>query len=113
MSGRYLDITLIKIEKVVNAYGDWVEQEVRRKVYAEERSVSQNEFFQAAAVGYKPEVKFILENWQDYRGEQIVEYVPFMWDPNKPIRLNVLRTYNAGDTLELTCYRGVDRNVSS
>ena len=111
--GRYLDITLIQIEKNINPYGDWDEHEVRRKVLAEERSVSQNEFFQGMAIGYKPEVKFILENWKDYQGEEIVEYVPFMCDPNKPVRLTVLRTYNAGDTLELTCYRGVDLHADA
>ena len=49
-----------------------------------------------------------LTNFADYQGEAIVEYVPFLGDPDKPIRLSILRVYNAGDALELTCYRGVD-----
>lgn len=106
--GRYTDIQLIRTTDTVNSYGDWVTVETRRTVYAEERSVGMNEFYQGYAMGFKPEVKFVLTNFADYQGESIVEYVPFLGDPEKPIRLTVLRAYNAGDSLELTCYRGVE-----
>lgn len=106
--GRYLDIDLIATTDTVNEYGDWVTVETRRTVYAEERSVGMNEFYQGYAVGFKPEVKFVLTNFADYHGEALVEYIPFNGDPNHPIRLSVLRVYNAGDSLELTCYRGVE-----
>lgn len=109
--GRYLDITLIRIEKSVDIYGDWTEFEIRRTVYAEEVSVSQTEFYQGYAVGFKPEVKFILENFMDYQGEKIVEYTPFM--ATDPVRLTVLRTYNAGDQVELTCYKGVEEDANT
>lgn len=108
MNGRYTDITLIKWTEAVNDTGDWVKTEVRRVVYAEERSVGQTEFYQGFAVGFKPEVKFILTNFMDYQGEKVVEYVPFMGDAAKPVRLTILRTFNAGDTLELTCYKSVE-----
>ena len=106
--GRYLDITLIATRDSVNDYGDWVTVETKRTVFAEERSVGMNEFYQGYAMGFKPEVKFALTNFADYQGEALVEYVPFLGDPNKPIRLSVLRVYNAGDAIELTCYRGVE-----
>lgn len=111
--GRYTDIYLISVEKRVNRFGDWEEHETRRQVYAEEMSVGQNEYYQAFAVGLKPEVKFILENFMDYKDEKLVEYVPFMGDPSKPVRLTVLRTYNAGDQIELTCYKGVERDADT
>ena len=106
--GRYLDITLIATRDSVNDNGDWVTVETKRTVFAEERSVGMNEFYQGYAMGFKPEVKFALTNFADYQGEALVEYVPFLGDPNKPIRLSILRVYNAGDALELTCYRGVE-----
>jgi len=109
--GRYLDITLIKVLKSVNIYGDLKDFETRRTVYAEELSVSQTEFYQGFAVGFKPEIKFKLENFMDYQGEEIVEYTPFMAD--SPVRLTVLRTFNAGDAIELTCYKGVDSNANT
>lgn len=104
MVGRAVVIDLIALEKTVNALGDWVITEVRTQAYAEERSVSQNEFYQGMATGFKPETKFILANWLDYHGEELVEYTPF--GLTAPVRLRVLRTYNSGDSLELTCYKG-------
>ena len=106
--GRYLDISLIATADTVDDYGNWTTVETKRTVYAEERSVGMNEFYQGYAKGFKPEVKFALTNFADYQGEMIVEYVPFLGNSDRPIRLSVLRTYNAGDTLELTCYRGVE-----
>ena len=109
--GRYTDITLIKTEKRVDIFGDWEEVETRRTVYAEELSVSQTEFYQGFAVGFKPEIKFVLENFMDYQNEKIVEYTPFM--ATAPVRLTVLRTYNDGDRTELTCYKGVDVDANT
>lgn len=100
---RYTDITLIKQVDARNEYGDLEPQEERRTVYAGEFSVGMSEVYQGMAVGYKPEAKFQLENWLDYHGEELVEYTPF--GLTEPIRLRVLRTYNKGDALELTCYR--------
>ena len=100
---RYTDITLIKEVDSRNIFGDLVKTPVRRTVYAGEYSVGMNEVYQGMAVGFKPEVKFRLENWLDYQGEEKVEYVPF--GMTAPVLLRVLRTYNDGDSLELTCYK--------
>lgn len=110
---RYTDITLIKKIDGRNEYGDLTNQISRRTVYAGEYSVGMSEVYQGMAVGYKPEVKFLLENWLDYQGEEIVEYSPFGTD--ETIKLRVLRTYNRGDGLELTCYRDNEEqtNVST
>lgn len=100
-------ITLIAQTETVDEYGDHVTVETRRDVLADDYSVGMTETYQAMAVGYKPEVKFVLTNWLDYHGEEVVEYTPFGWDA--PIRFKVLRTYRNGESLELTCYRGVDK----
>lgn len=100
---RYTDITLIKQVDARNEYGDLEQHEERRTVYAGEYSVGMTEVYQGMAVGYKPETKFLLENWLDYHGEELLEYTPFGLE--EPIRMRVLRTFNKGDTLELTCYR--------
>lgn len=100
---RYTDITLIKLVDARNDFGDLVPAEERRTVYAGEYSVGMQEVYQGMAVGYKPEVKFLLENWLDYHGEELLEYIPFGF--TDPARLRILRTYNKGDALELTCYR--------
>ena len=100
---RYTDIVLIKETDGRNDYGDLTKVETRRTVYAGEYSVGMSEVYQGMAVGYKPEVKFRLENWLDYHGEERIEYTPF--GLRDPVKLRVLRTFNDGDALELTCYK--------
>ena len=102
----YTAIDLVKKTQTINAYGDLVEVPTRRQVMAEEMSVGMCEVYQAMAVGYKPEIKFRLENFMDYHGEELVEYTPFM--SQDAVQLRVLRTYRAGDQLEITCYAGND-----
>lgn len=103
----WVELDLIKQSKAPNQYGDLIVTETRRTVMADEYSVGMAETYQAMAVGYKPETKFLLTNWLDYNAEEVVEYVPF--GRSDPVRLSVLRTFRKGDALELTCYRGVDR----
>lgn len=100
-------ITLIGLTETVNEYGDHVIAETKRPVLAEDYAVGMAEIYQAMAVGYKPEVKLHLTNWLDYHGEELVEYTPFGW--TFPIRYRILRTYRAGEALELTCYRTVEK----
>ena len=100
---RYVEITLIAEHDSRNEYGDLITTETRRNVMAAEASVGMTEVYQGIAVGFKPEVKFKLANWLDYHGEERIEYIPF--GVTDPIKLRVLRTYNAGDSLEITCYR--------
>ena len=99
-------IQLCKKTQTLNSYGDIVETLTKRTVYAEEMSVGMNEVYQAMAVGYKPQVKFRLENFMDYQGEEIVEYAPFLSTDSYQYR--VLRTYRSGDQLELVCYNSID-----
>lgn len=100
---RYTDIILIGYVDERNEFGDLIHTELRRTVYAGEYSVGMSEVYQGMAVGMKPEVKFLLENWLDYHGEEIIEYVPFGY--TETVRLRVLRLFNKGDGLEITCYK--------
>ena len=102
----YTAINLCKKTQTINAYGDLVTAWTKRQVFAEEMSVGMSEVYQAMAVGYKPEVKFRLESFLDYQGEEVVEYAPFM-SQNTYI-LRVLRTYRKGDSMELVCYQSID-----
>ncbi len=56
-------------EATSDIYGNPVYTPKKRKVYAEKKAVRQSEFFQAAAVGFKPEI--VLEvNSFEYRNEE-------------------------------------------
>lgn len=93
-------LKLIKQITGVDEYGDPTVTEATREIFCGTRSIGQKEFYQAHAVGFQPEVKFVLADYLDYDNEPIVE--------NDGQRYRVLRTYRVGQELELTCYREVN-----
>lgn len=93
-------LTLIQTTQAADAYGDLVTTETTREVFCKIGSIGQKEFYQAQAVGLQPELKFVLADYLDYNGEQLVEH--------NGQRYRVLRTYRAGQELELTVYREVN-----
>lgn len=105
----WTQVDLIGQTETVDAYGDHVITETRRSVLADDHSVGMTETYQAMAVGYKPEVKLVLTNWLDYGGEEYVEFTPF--GRTEAVRLKILRTYRNGESLELTCYKGVEKDA--
>ena len=98
-------LTLIQQTTAVDEYGDMVPTETSREVFCKVGSIGQKEFYQAHAVGLQPEIKFILADHLDYDGEALVEY--------NGTRYRVLRTYRAGQQLELTVYREVNPHGST
>jgi SPP1 family predicted phage head-tail adaptor len=93
-------LTLITATQAPDDYGDLVTTETTRDVFAKLGSIGMKEFYQAQAVGLQPELKFVLADYLDYEGETLVEY--------NGQRYRVLRTYRAGQELELTVYREVN-----
>lgn len=87
-------ISLVAYEETVDAYGRTIRTETLRERFAAVRSVGQQEFYQAAASGLKPTIKFVLADYYDYDNEKELEY--------EGIRYNVLRTYRTGNALEIT-----------
>lgn len=66
-------VTLIKRgESQTDVYGNPYYPEERREVFAEKKSVRQTEFFQAFAVGFKPEI--VLEIYDfEYENQEFCE----------------------------------------
>lgn len=93
-------ITLIHTESEADEYGDTQTIERMREVFAQYMSIGQAEFYQAAATGLRPEIRFKLSDYMDYEDEPIVQH--------NGIRYRVLRTYRSGQELELTVYREVN-----
>ncbi|MEK3855940.1 phage head closure protein [Cytobacillus sp. FSL H8-0458] len=61
-------IELISITSSENELGDPIEISVPRDVFANKKSISQTEFYQAQTTGLRPEIKF--EIWSmDYQDE--------------------------------------------
>lgn len=98
-------VTEVQTEEV-DEYGDPVNKEIRtEEIFAEQRSISQTEFYQAQTAGAKPEIKFVIPDYLEYTGQQYLIHAD--------MRYKILRTYRkASNELEITCYGGV-RNVSA
>ena len=94
-------VFLDKVETGVDDAGDKIFAETRREVFCAVNSIGMKEFYQAAAAGLQPEIKFSIADAEDYRGEMTVEYydVPY----------TVLRTYMDGTELEIVCYKDPNR----
>lgn len=90
----------------VDSYGDDVYTEIKTSVYAECRSISQSEFYQAQTAGFKPEIKFVLTTSRDYNGQKEIIF--------NGVRYKVLKTYiPPNDSIEITCYGGVRDDAST
>lgn len=83
-----------------NTYGDKEVVRTAREVFAGVASVGYKEFYEAATVGLKPELKFILQDYEDYDNEKELAY--------NGVRYQIIRTYRTqNNMLELTCGGGV------
>lgn len=76
-----------------NEFGEVLERFVYRKVYAKKQSVRQSEFYQSASVGLKPELVFEIRSIE-FGGEEKVKY--------NDKEYTIIRTYDKGETIELT-----------
>lgn len=98
-------ITLLKETNTINEYGDTVQTFAERQVFADAKSIGQTEFYQAEAVGLKPEIKFLIADFADYNGEKQLKYKPF--GGTEEI-YTVLRTYRNKINLEIVCKKGIE-----
>lgn len=87
-------ISLVSYTESVDKYGRVIRQESTSDVFAKAMSIGQNEFYQAAASGLKPTIKFVIADFWDYADQKEIIY--------NGIKYNVLRTYRTGNALEIT-----------
>ena len=88
------------VSTTVNSVGDFDKTRIERQVFAEVKSVGMKEYYEAVTLGLKPEIKFVLQDYDDYQGEKEVAY--------NGIRYEVTRVYRTeNNLLELTCSGGV------
>lgn len=98
-------IILLHDTETINEYGDQVTTTVERRIFAQVKSISQTEFYQAQAIGLRPEIKFVIADFFDYQGEQRLKYTPF--GGTEQI-YEVLRTFRTNVNLEIVCRRGIE-----
>lgn len=98
-------ITLIQEIKSVDEYGDLQTTTTDRVLFTEVKSIGMSEFYQAQALGFKPEIKFVIADYLDYNNEQKLKYKPYNGIEEV---YSIIRTFRADNTLELICKKGVD-----
>jgi SPP1 family predicted phage head-tail adaptor len=98
-------IKLISESNTVDEYGDTVTVETQRSIFAEVKSIGQSEFYQAQAVGLKPEIKFVIADFADYQNEKRLKYTAFGGSEEV---YTILRTYRTKNQLEIVCKRGIE-----
>ncbi len=93
-------IYLLKPERVQDDYGGWVDgPEVARSVFANEKSVTQSEFYNAAIAGFKPEILFEVRTIE-YQGEPTLRF--------REVDYRVIRTYSRNREIsEIVCEKVV------
>ena len=96
-------IYLVTKTSTKNEVGDQIETEEKTMRFAKLKSIGQSEFYQAQALGLKPEIKFVLPDYLDYDNQEEVIYNGF--------RYKVLRTFRTGNEIEIVCYCGVRAEV--
>ena len=84
-----------------NAMGDTITEKDYRKTFASKKSIGQNEFYQAAATGLRPELTFTI--WtREYKGEKSLKYGVKEY--------SIIRTYEPNsEEIELKCEGMVNR----
>lgn len=73
------------------------DQVSKRTVFAGVQSIGMSEFYQANAQGIRPEAKFVLADYLDYNGENLLCH--------DGVCYRIIRTYRTGHALELTVVR--------
>ena len=96
---------LTLVQRELEADGYTVKAETRRDVFCRLASIGQSEFYQAQATDLRPELKFILADYLEYAGEHLCIYVGEWY--------RVIRTYRAGQTLEITVQRAAREEVEA
>lgn len=93
-------IELGKGAVVENATADQMYSYTFREVFAEVRSVSQSEFYNAAQSGFKPAFKFVLADYYDYDEDDTVRYDGVLY--------HIIRTFRNGMQLEITAEKKIE-----
>lgn len=97
-------IYLVSNTRTKNEVGDLIESEEKKMRFAKVKSIGLNEFYQAQAQGFKPEVKFVLADYLDYENQEEVIFSGFKY--------KVMRTFRSGNEIEIVCYGGIRLEVA-
>ena len=86
-------IELISFKNEVNQVGNTIKSKTYKRIFANKKSITQNEFYQAERVGLKPQLRFEVYSIE-YGNELLAKY--------KEVEYKIIRTYKtSADKIEL------------
>lgn len=94
---------VITLRKESKAYieGEGYEKSfIDTNIFARLESITRSEFYQAQSAGFKPELKFVIADFLDYDGQEVLIH--------EGKQYKILRTYRKDRGLEITVYGGVN-----
>ena len=77
-------ITLVGYSETIDRYGLVRRTETTNDVFAQVRSITQSEFYQAAASGLKPTFKFVIADFWDYDDQKETQETEIRCDAVQP-----------------------------
>ena len=77
-------IELISFKNEVNQVGNTIKSKTYKRIFANKKSITQNEFYQAERVGLKPQLRFEVYSIE-YGNELLAKY--------KEVEYKIIRTY--------------------
>lgn len=89
-------IYLISTTIIEDEIGNQIEQEIERKVFANEMSIGQSEYYNAASAGLRPSKMFEVYTFE-YQGEAKLRH--------NGIKYRIIRTETRGEKTRITCER--------
>ncbi|SMO54999.1 phage head closure protein [Melghirimyces algeriensis] len=89
-------IHLVGTEIIEDEIGNQIEQETERQVFANEMSVGQAEYYNAAVSGLRPEKRFEVYTFE-YANERQLKH--------NGIKYRIIRTETRGEKTRITCER--------
>lgn len=94
---RFKDVIyLISVTVTEDEIGNQIETPTERMVYANEISVSSQEFYNAAVTGLRPTKRFEIYSFE-YQGEERLKHDGVMY--------RIIRTEKRGEKTRITCER--------
>ena len=89
-------VFLIAVTIIEDELGNQIEQETERKVFANEMTVSQGEYYNAASAGLRPQKMFEVYTFE-YQGEEKLRY--------NSVKYQIIRTETRGEKTRIICER--------
>jgi hypothetical protein len=89
-------VFLISVTIIEDELGNQIEQETERKVFANEMTVSQGEYYNAAAAGLRPQKMFEVYSFE-YQGEEKARHLETEY--------RIIRTETRGEKTRIICER--------